>query len=85
LLFSRNVDSTPFVLSFMIRSVMRSVKYTLPARSTVGPSVNASVVAISSSWPARDHDAANTATTHAPARRPSPLRYIAPNFTSAFL
>ena len=47
LLCSRNVDNTPFALSFMIRSDTISVKYTLPSRSTVGPSVNATVVATS--------------------------------------
>src|SRR5436309_4528532 len=47
LLRSRNVDKTPCAVSFMIRWNTISVKYTLPSRSTAGPSVKATVVAIS--------------------------------------
>src|SRR5437773_11922500 len=53
LLRSRNVDNTPCAVSFMIRNDTISVKYTLPSRSTAGPSVNATVVAISGCCAAR--------------------------------
>src|SRR5947208_4953177 len=53
LLRSRNVDNTPCAASFMIRNDTISVKYTLPSRSTAGPSVNATVVAISGCCAAR--------------------------------
>src|SRR6185295_18985512 len=46
------MESMPSAPSFMIRWLMTSVKYTLPSRSTVGPSVKATVVAISGCWAA---------------------------------
>src|SRR5437660_8654976 len=67
LLCSRYTESTPFGVSFMIRSKIISVKYTLPSRSTVGPSVNATVAAISGCCAAADHGSATNMRNNVPA------------------
>ncbi len=64
----RNVDSSPSWESIKMRLFGMSVKYTVPSRSTVGPSVKATVVATSMLLPLFDSGASvgeNSSGAHA--------------------